>query len=344
MTFPQDAWWIDPTTGWFRTQIVPGLPFAWYGLMYIVAFTLTYALFVRQVSKRRLDVNADDVANLFFWAIIGLLVGARLFAVLIFDETRFYWRNPQRIFWPFRDGNFVGLQGMNYYGGLLGAVVGVWIYARRKRIDLLDWGDMMTAAIPLGYTFGRIGNFINGELYGRVTAWRVGIVFPHAERFSADLPWVQDIAARVGIDAPAGVMINLPRHPTQLYEAFTEGIVAWALLWVLKDRKPFKGFIVAMYVFTYVVFRFVIDYFRMPLGSDYWLVLGDPDVPPHRLLTPWNFIASQFWSFLMMAAGLLLLWAFWKWSRRPRIRPSAHGATPQDLRRARRRISRNGSR
>lgn len=296
---------------WIRPEIIPGLPFQWYGLMYLVAFAVTYVLFVYQVKERRLDIEEDTIANLFLWTILGLLVGARLFATLIFDETGYYWRHPLRIFWPFdQQGRFVGLQGMNYYGGLIGAVVAVVAYVRHKKEDLLEWGDMLVAGIPLGYTFGRLGNFINGELYGRVTTVPWGMMFPKARRFEVEQSWVQEVLAATGLEA-SGEMVNLPRHPTQLYEAITEGIISWVLIWfVFRKRRPFPGFIIAFYVLSYGVFRFAIDYFRMPLGSDYLLKFGGDSIPPYLLLTPWNFITSQLFSFAMILAGLLLLFYF----------------------------------
>ena len=97
---------------WISTEIIPGLPFRWYGMMYLVAFAVTYLLFMYQVKRRKLDVDPDTVLNMFFWIIIGLLIGARIFATLLFDESGRYWARPWLIFWPFDENmNFVGLQG-----------------------------------------------------------------------------------------------------------------------------------------------------------------------------------------------------------------------------------------
>ena len=181
---------------WIRPEIIPGLPLRWYGMMYLLAFVVAFLLFNYQIKDRKLDVSRDDTMSFFFWGIIGLLIGARLFSTLLFDSTHTYLRKPWLIFWPFRDGfHFVGFQGMNYYGGLVGAVVALIIYCRVKKISLLDWGDMLLAGVPLGYTFGRLGNFINGELYGRVTAAPWGFVFPHAKRFPVADPWVRSSPA-----------------------------------------------------------------------------------------------------------------------------------------------------
>jgi phosphatidylglycerol:prolipoprotein diacylglycerol transferase len=299
-------------------------------MMYLVAFALSYVLVRYQVKERRLEVEEGTVTDLFFWAILGLLIGGRLFAVLIFDESGYYWRHPLRIFWPFDESStFVGIQGMNYYGGVVGATVAVVLFTRRKKLDLLEWGDMMTAAIPLGYTFGRIGNFINGELYGRVTTAPWGVLFPNAKRLPVTETWVVETARTVGIPIDGGAeFINLPRHPTQLYEAATEGVIAWLIMWfVFRPRRPFRGFFIAFYIFTYGFFRFIIDYFRMPLGSDYLIrFAGDPSIPPDRLVTPWNFIASQVWSFGMLVGGVLLMYAFYRLEQRRTAVPADRAA------------------
>ena len=297
---------------WLRAEIIPGLPFRWYGLMYLVAFGLSYALFMVQFKQRKLDVDQDTVVNFFFWGIIGLLVGARLFATLFFDPTGVYVRQPWLIFWPFRDGRFVGLQGMNYYGGLAGAIVGFVLYARAKRdqIRILDWGDMLVAGIPLGYTFGRIGNFINGELYGRVTRVPWGVLFPEARRFPASEPWVQEWAADIGMEvSAANTLINLPRHPTQLYEAVTEGILLWLLIWfIVRKNKPFDGFIVGFYLIGYGVVRFIVDYFRVPIAaSEFAVRLADTGLPVHFVQSPLNLIPSQLYSAAMIVGGAIFL-------------------------------------
>jgi phosphatidylglycerol:prolipoprotein diacylglycerol transferase len=278
--------------------------------MYLIAFAITYLLFMVQVRQRKLDVDQDTVVNFFFWGIIGLLIGARVFATLLFDPTGIYLRRPWLIFWPFRDGQFVGLQGMNYYGGLVGAIVGFVIYARVKGIRILEWGDMLLCGVPLGYTFGRFGNFINGELYGRVTTAPWGVVFPEARRFPASEEWVTEFASEAGLDvAGADALVNLPRHPTQLYEAFTEGIILWLIVWfLLRKNKPFDGFIVGFYVVAYGAIRFAIDYFRMPISSpDFAVRLADTGLPVHFVQSPLNLIPSQFYSLAMVVGGVVFL-------------------------------------
>lgn len=335
--------------GWVSTEIIPGLPFRWYGLMYLVAFAITYFLFRYEVRRRKLDLDEDTVLNFFFWTILGLLLGARIFATLLFDPTGYYVARPWLIFWPFdANMNFVGLQGMNYYGGLVGGVVAALLYVRARnrraqkegtqKIDVLKWADILMAAIPLGYTFGRIGNFINGELFGRVTTAAWGVIFPHAQRFPADAAWVQEKAAAAGMDL-TGVegMVNLPRHPTQLYEAFTEGIVLWLVMWfIFRKREQPKGTNIGIYLIGYGFFRFVIDYFRMPLRGDFSLQLAAIENPPYLLLTPWNFIASQFYSLAMIIGGILVIIWMKRRAERRALEAASQGSSPKQSSRKKR--------
>ncbi|ADN01011.1 prolipoprotein diacylglyceryl transferase [Spirochaeta thermophila] len=296
---------------WLSPEIIPGLPFRWYSLMYLVAFAIAYVLMAHQVRERRLPVTTDELLNFFFWGIVGLLLGARIFAALVYDPSGTYLRNPLLIFWPFDEhGRFVGLRGMSYHGGLIGGTLGVLLYCLRHKKDVLEWGDMLTASIPLGYTFGRLGNFINGELYGRVSALPWAMIFPEAERFPAKESWVQEFAQRTGFPLPSSnVLVNLPRHPSQLYEAFFEGIVLWALLWFLvRPRRPFKGAVLAWYLVGYGGFRFVLEYFRQPdAGIGFPLMLEPSKANPHLLLSPFNFTTGQILSFFMVLAGVILL-------------------------------------
>ena len=300
---------------WLRPEILPWLPIRWYGLMYLAAFTVAYLMLRRQVREKRLDVHPDTTVNLIFWAIIGLLVGARLFAVLIYDPTGYYRRHPLQIVLPFaRIGGrlvFTGLAGMSYHGGLVGAVIACIIYLKAKRLDVLEWGDMLIAGIPLGYTFGRLGNFINGELYGRVTTLPWGMIFPQAETFPTREGWVREVAGRVGLPTAGLERINLPRHPSQLYEAFFEGLVLWAILWfLLRKRKPFKGFLLAAYLIGYGLFRFLIEYVRQPDAEiGYVLRLSAAEPSPWRV-NLLHFTTGQILNALMIAAGILLLFVF----------------------------------
>jgi phosphatidylglycerol:prolipoprotein diacylglycerol transferase len=253
-----------PFPEWISPVILPGLPFRWYGLMYLLAFGTAYLLVRYQVRQEEPKLSVDIVADLFFWIILGLLLGGRLVSALIYDTSGIYWTRPWLIFWPFDESmRFVGLQGMSYHGGLLGGTLGGVLFCRRRGFSSWLWADRIALAVPLGYTFGRLGNFINAELYGRVTSAPWGMIFPGAPEFPLSVDWVADMSRKLGMAAEGGV--NLPRHPSQLYEALGEGVLLWLFLWFfIRKRKSFDGFIMGWYLIGYGVVRFVIEYFRQP--------------------------------------------------------------------------------
>jgi phosphatidylglycerol:prolipoprotein diacylglycerol transferase len=294
---------------WLKPEIIPGLPFRWYGLMYIFAFGTAFLVYRRQVRERNFPMTEDELSGMFFWCILGLLLGARIFATIVYETSDIYRRQPWLVFWPFRDGRFTGLMGMSYHGGVIGGVLGILIYSTVKRFDYREIGDMYAASIPLGYTFGRLGNFINGELYGRVTSGPLGMIFPQARPLPLAEAWVRDVAEQAGI-AISGTqtLVNLPRHPSQLYEALFEGIVLWAIIWVLRNRKPFKGFLISIYFAGYGLFRFLIEYFREPdedLG--YRIELIKNELSPAFAHPPLSFSTGQILSFGMIILGLVWL-------------------------------------
>ncbi|MDR2182207.1 MAG: prolipoprotein diacylglyceryl transferase [Treponema sp.] len=301
--------WVN-FPSWLKPEIIPGLPIRWYGLMYIVAFGIAWFLYRRQVRERNFPIKEEELSGLFFWGILALVLGARLMAALVYSGD-LYYREPWRIFWPFANGKFVGLLGMSYHGGVIGALIAVIGYSVKHRFDCREIGDMACASIPLGYTAGRLGNFINGELYGRVTAGPLGMIFPDAEALPLSEGWVRDIAEKAGtaVSGSAG-FVNLPRHPSQLYEALFEGVVLWLVIWALRNKKPFKGFLMGIYLIGYGLVRFFIEYLREP-DSDlgYRLELVKTGLPPALFTSPWNFSTGQLFCAAMIAGGLLWLFA-----------------------------------
>ncbi|PKL05635.1 MAG: prolipoprotein diacylglyceryl transferase [Spirochaetae bacterium HGW-Spirochaetae-9] len=296
---------------WLKPEIIPGLPFRWYGLMYVLAFGTAWFLF-RMESKRLGKPWSEDLAaNFFLWAIVGVLLGGRLAGTLIYEPTDYYWRRPWFIFWPFDEtGRFVGYQGMSFHGGLVGVIGATLVWCKVHKERWLAWADIIAMATPLGYTFGRLGNFINGELWGKVTDKPWGMVFPYAERFSAKEAWVQEIAARVGITLNSmNDAVNLPRHPSQLYEAIFEGIVLWLVLWfIVRKRHSFEGLASGVFLVGYGAIRFVIEYFREPdSGLGYVIKLGDPEASTYAFTTLLNFSMGQILCVLMVAGGLIFL-------------------------------------
>ncbi|TVR71774.1 MAG: prolipoprotein diacylglyceryl transferase [Spirochaetaceae bacterium] len=339
---------------WLSPVIIPGLPLRWYGLMYLVAFGVTYLMTTYQLRDRRLAIagtlTQDDVMNLFFWTILGLLIGARIFAATIYDTTGRYLTRPWLIFWPFDENmNFTGLQGMSYHGGLVGAIVAGVTYCKVKKIDVLEMADIGMTAVPLGYTFGRLGNFINGELYGRITAAPWGVRFPNAQPVPTAHPAARMVAEQTGIDITGQSFVNLPRHPSQLYEAALEGVVLWAVMWfIFRKRKPFKGFMIGVYLIGYALARYIAEYFRTPdAGLGFIIQLGPSDNPGWLFLSPLNITTGQVLSLLMALAGVLVLVGLRIYARTgARVETfetmdTAHSASDRNARRrARKRINR----
>ncbi len=240
----------------------------YYSLMYIVAFVIVYFLVTYRIKNENFKYTSEDIQDYLVWAMVGVLLGARLGDVLFYNLD-YYLYHPLEIFLPFTfsDGiRFTGISGMSYHGGVIGVIIMSVLFCRKRKFDFWKFADLISPAIPLGYTFGRIGNFINGELFGRVTTVPWGMYFP--------------------LDATGSL-----RHPSQLYEAFFEGIFLFAILWIIRKKSPFDGALLGLYIFGYGFFRFMIEFFREP---DY--MVGPISI-------------GQFLCLLMMLAGCgLLMW------------------------------------
>jgi len=214
----------------------------YYGLMYLVAFAITYGLVLYRLKHEdRFQITRQQVNDLTTVIILGLMVGARL-GYVVFYNLGYFIRHPLEIFLPFAFSNgitFTGISGMSYHGGLIGILAAAWLYARKNRLRLRDIADLYIPGIPLGYTFGRLGNFINGELYGRITTAPIGMYFPLAPEKAL-------------------------RHPSQLYEAFFEGVFLFAVLWSVRRAKAPGGAMLAFYLMGYGLVRFFIEFYREP--------------------------------------------------------------------------------
>jgi phosphatidylglycerol:prolipoprotein diacylglycerol transferase len=235
--FPE---WLTPN--------IPGLPIHWYGLMYVLVAVTTYIL-MRIQRKGRKDITVDHIDYIFIWAIIGAILGARLSHVIFLQPSLFL--EPWKIISPFdfKDGQliFTGIMGMSFYGGLVGVIVSVYLYCRRKKISFMVVGDMIAAAFPLGYTFGRLGNFFNQEFPGRpAPEW---------------LPWKMYYWKKIGDSV---IYDDVARHPSQIYEALLEGVLLWVVVWfIFKTRKAWDGLLMGVYVIGYGVARFITEFFRI---------------------------------------------------------------------------------
>lgn len=221
----------------------------WYGIAYVLAFVFA-ALLIWRIAKRwNLRFNSDALSTIIFCVIIGVILGARLGYVLFYGAG-YYLSHPLDIF-AFNKG------GMSFHGGLIGALLSGIVAAKITKIPYLTLADMGCIVAPIGLFFGRCANFINGELWGAVT----------------DLPW------GVVFGGTAGAF---PRHPSQLYEAFLEGIVIFCVLFALSRKQPprRRGTFLGIFLVMYGCFRFLIEFVRQPdaqlgylLGTD-WLTMG----------------------------------------------------------------------
>lgn len=203
---------------------------SWYGMMYVLGFIASYLLVRYQMKKKDFGVSRVEIENLYFYLIIGLMVGARLGYVFFYD-LKMYLQDPLQIFAIWKGG-------MSFHGGLIGVLIVGILFSWKNKKSFWKLTDLIIVTAPIGLGLGRIGNFINGELYGRVT----------------DVPW--------GMIFPRGGP-HL-RHPSQLYESALEGGVLFLILWFLKDRKLPTGGLLAIFLFLYGWFRFFVEFFREP--------------------------------------------------------------------------------
>jgi phosphatidylglycerol:prolipoprotein diacylglycerol transferase len=202
----------------------------WYGIMYLIGFTAAYFLVRYQLKRRKISVTSQDIDSLFLFLLSGLVIGARL-GYVIFYNPIYYLSNPSEIF-------AVWHGGMSFHGGLIGSIIAGMLFCRRHKADFWQLADLVMVAAPIGLGLGRLGNFINGELYGRVT----------------DVPW--------GMVFPGGG--PAPRHPSQLYEFLLEGVVLFSVLWFLKNKHLRPGALTSIFLMLYGVFRFFVEFFRQP--------------------------------------------------------------------------------
>jgi len=202
----------------------------WYGLMYMLSFIISYFVLKRFAKFRKLNLSTDDLYDLLFYLIIGVMVGGRLGYVLFYDLPS-YMRDPLSIF-------AIWQGGMSFHGGFIGVIAAAWIACYKKGWNFWDIADLACVAVPIGLGLGRIGNFINGELYGRPTSVPWAMVFP---------------------DGGAET-----RHPSQLYEALLEGLVLFLILrWIYK-KNFFRGTVFWALVGFYGLFRFMVEFVREP--------------------------------------------------------------------------------
>lgn len=253
----------------------------WYGVSYLVGFVVVYFIlrwrikhgeFPKNIKLSAVSCQLSLVLDYLLVSFLSALIGGRI-GYILFYNAKYFLANPLVIISPYdRGGALIGIFGMSYHGALLGIILGSWIFLKRKKVDFLTWADFVAPAVALGYFFGRLGNFFNGELYGRVTNSFLGMHF---------------------LNDPGKL-----RHPSQIYEAFLEGLLLFAILWSLRNKKMPKGLLLGLYLIGYGMLRIFAEQFREP-DSQIGLLLG-------------YFTLGQVLSMIMIFCGAIILFTGFK--------------------------------
>ena len=216
------------------------LAIRWYGLMYLVGLGVAYFLAMREVKAGRSPYSESQVSDLLFYGFMGAVLGGRIGYVIFYQFERFL-SDPLYLF-QMNQG------GMSFHGGLLGVITVLFLFSRKTKTSLFQIGDFAAPLVPIGLAAGRFGNFLNGELWGRTTDVSWGMIFPNA-----------------GPD---------PRHPSQLYQFFMEGILLFVIVYLYSRKPRAVGSVGGLFLCGYGVFRFIAEYFRQPDDHLGLLTLG----------------------------------------------------------------------
>ena len=292
---------LDPVA----LQLGEKLAIRWYGVAYVLSFLLGWLLYRRLSRRGWADLPEDKVADFItFTALFGVIVGGRLGYVLFYGLEN-YLRNPLEIFQ-------LNKGGMASHGGILGIVIFTWFYARRQQISWTNLGDNLCVVAPIGLFVVRLANFINGELWGRETNVAWAMQFPQ-ELESKQPELVQ--AFRAGVPgAREQLAESLPlRHPSQLYEAFFEGAVLFAILWWMRTRLRLpNGVLTGAFFVLYAVFRIGCEQFR------------EPDSEMIGPLTKGQFLSL----FMILIGGAFIAWG-WRTRTYPKRMPGGFATEAQ---------------
>ncbi|MDR1076454.1 MAG: prolipoprotein diacylglyceryl transferase [Xanthomonadaceae bacterium] len=281
-----------PAFGLFGRQFHPQVH--WYGIMYLLGFAVAWWLGQRRVRAGRLPgVDANAYSDLLFYAMLGVVIGGRV-GYMLFYEFRSFLADPALLFKVW-DG------GMSFHGGLLGVLVACGWWWWRHKLNFFDVVDFIAPLVPPGLGFGRIGNFIGGELWGKYTGTDWGVIFlkdPNLAGLSA---------TQLQSEYAAGALDRFARHPSQLYQAFLEGLVMFCILWWFSSRPRPRYAVSGLFAVLYGLFRFTVEFVRVPDAEIGYLAFG------------W-LTMGQLLSVPLVLVGFLLLWL----SRRaPTLQPAA---------------------
>ncbi|HVR81082.1 MAG TPA: prolipoprotein diacylglyceryl transferase [Luteimonas sp.] len=233
----------------------------WYGVMYLLGFALAWFLGRSRIRAGRLPgVDENGFGDLMFYGMLGVVLGGRLGYILFYDLGT-YLQHPLQVFKVWEGG-------MSFHGGMLGVAVAVWLWSRRRGLHAIDTIDFIAPLVPPGLGFGRLGNYINGELWGKFTHADWGVVFPTAPEVAG---WSQE---HLQTQFASGALDRYARHPSPLYQALLEGLAMFVVLWWY-SRKPRPRYAVAgLFALLYGVFRFASEFVRVPDAQLGYLAFG----------------------------------------------------------------------
>jgi len=234
----------------------------WYGLSYLAAFAIAWWLGKRHIARARYDISATAFGDLVFYVMLGIILGGRLGSVLFYGWHN--WLDDPLAILRIWEG------GMSFHGGLLGSLVAGWWWAKKNKMAFWDAVDFVVPLVPPGLGLGRIGNYINGELWGKPTDAEWGVVFAKA----LPLPYAEMSAGELKAQFASGALDGFARHPSQLYQAVLEGVVLFAVLWWYA-RKPRPRYAIAgWFALLYGVFRVAVEFVRVPDADIGYLAFG----------------------------------------------------------------------
>ena len=226
---------IDPTI-----VSIGSLEIKWYGFLYVVSFVIGHFFLKKLLTYKKIKISKEQYENLIFQIMLGVIIGGRLGYVLFYNLP-YYLQHPLEIILPFDINNnfkFIGIAGMSFHGGALGVIISGYLFCRKNKFSFYTLADPTMPFVAIGLGLGRIGNFINGELYGRISSVPWSMIFPNSD--------------------------GNPRHPSQLYEMLLEGLMLSSITFFLAKKNLRKGTVFWAFIGLYGIFRFFVEFTREP--------------------------------------------------------------------------------